>query len=108
MYPPTLPWKVLSSHSAAGVLTPGWPLGEPAPEDGGARTFGVEVFFDSPFESPPVVHLGLTGFDLDQRDSSRLTVKAENITANGFQAVITTWSATRVFSVEFDWLAIGY
>ncbi|MEZ5387784.1 MAG: H-type lectin domain-containing protein [Prosthecobacter sp.] len=107
MHTSSIPWKALSSRIAAGVLTPGWPLGDPAPKTSGARSFSVEVMFDSPFTSPPVVHLGLTGFDLDQRDSSRLTVKAENITANGFQAVITTWASSRVFSVEFDWLAIG-
>lgn len=107
MYPSSLPWKVLSARISAGVLTPGWPLDEPVAISDGARTFCVEVVFDSPFTSPPVVHLGLTGFDIDQRDSSRLTVKAENITVNGFQTIISTWATTRVFSVEMDWLAIG-
>jgi hypothetical protein len=107
MYPAALPWKVLSSRISAGILTPDWPLGESLAISEGARTFCVDVVFDSPFSSPPVVHLGLTGFDIDQRDSARLTVKAENITDYGFQAVISTWAATRVYAVEMDWLAIG-
>ena len=63
--------------------------------------------FATPFLAPPVVQLGLTGFDMDQRDSARLTVKAENITPSGFLATIATWADTRVFAVEFQWLAIG-
>jgi hypothetical protein len=54
-----------------------------------------------------VVQLGLTGFDMDQRESSRITLKAENITESGFQAVISTWASSQVFAVEFNWLAIG-
>ena len=49
----------------------------------------------------------------DRRDvrfahrSGRITLQAENITATGFEAVISTWAGTRVFAVEFNWLAIG-
>lgn len=71
------------------------------------RTFRTAVVFATPFASIPVVQLGLTGFDLDQRDSGRITLQAENITATGFEAVISTWAGTRVFAVEFNWLAIG-
>ncbi len=71
------------------------------------RTFRTAVVFATPFASIPVVQLGLTGFDLDQRDSARITLQAENITATGFEAVISTWAGTRVFAVEFNWLAIG-
>ncbi len=71
------------------------------------RTFRTAVVFATPFASIPVVQLGLTGFNLDQRDSGRITLKAENITATGFEAVVSTWAGTRVFAVEFNWLAIG-
>ncbi len=107
MQPPPLPWKVLSSHVGVGILTEGWNLDACASEEEEVRFFTVEVVFASAFSDTPVVHLGLAGFDLDQRDSSRITLKAENITAQGFQAVIATWAASRVFSVEFNWLAIG-
>ncbi len=102
-----VPWKVLSSNVGVGVLTEGWILDVAYPESLEARQFVVDVLFDSPFAAPPVVHLGLTGFDVDRRESARLSVKAQNITESGFQVVINTWDATRVFSVEFDWLAIG-
>lgn len=103
----TSPWKVLSSQVGVGILTEGWSLDVVDPFHYGARTHLVEVTFDSPFLAPPVVHLGLTGFDVDQRDSARLTLKAENITATGFTASIGTWADSRIFSAEFQWLAIG-
>jgi len=106
MYSNSIPWKVLSSHVGTGILTEGWSLAEPTDSDS-PRTFIVDVYFDSPFYATPVVQLGLTGFDIDQRDSARLSLRAENITLDGFQAIISTWDATRVFSVEFNWLAIG-
>lgn len=102
-----VPWKVLSANVGVGILTEGWTLDVVYPDSMDARHFVGEVVFDSPFAAPPVVHLGLTGFDVDRRASARLSIKAQKITKLGFQAVITTWDATRVFSVEFEWLAIG-
>ena len=107
MHTSPIPWKVLSSHVGVGILTEGWNLDVCATEEESTRYFIVDVIFASAFSDTPVVHLGLSGFDLDQRDSSRVTLKAENITERGFQAVIATWAGTRVFSVEFNWLAIG-
>jgi hypothetical protein len=107
MYSSAVPWQVLSSNVGVGILTPGWTLDVVYPDFAEPRNFVFEVVFDFPFAFVPVVHLGLTGFDMDRRESSRITVKAENVTESGFQAVISTWDASRVFSVEFNWLAIG-
>lgn len=107
MYPSSLPWKVLSSRVAVSVLMEGWSLASLWPDTEEIRTFTVDVVFDSPFLSVPVVQLGLTGFDIDQRDSARLTLKAECITETGFQAILSTWSSTRVYGAEFNWIAIG-
>ena len=102
------PWKSLSASLQLGTLTEGWNLAEP-PADGAedARVFRYTVFFAAPFDAPPVVHLGLTGFDLDQRDSSRLILRATEISTTGFVVEIATWRDTRVYSVEFSWLALG-
>ncbi len=107
MYSASIPWNLLSATHGAGVLTPGWNLADPVTLPEESRFFGVDVAFVSPFASLPVVHLGLTGFDIDQHESARLTVKVGQITESGFQAVISTWSTTRVYAVEFSWLAIG-
>lgn len=102
-----LPWKTLSASLGVGVLTPGWNLAEPPPVGAASRVFSVAVNFASAFAAPPVVQIGLTGFDVDQRDSGRVSLKATKITATGFTAEITTWRDTRVYAVEFGWLAIG-
>ena len=67
----------------------------------------MKVEFEVAFSAPPVVHLGLTGFDMDQRDSSRLSLTVGEVTAEGFVAKIATWEFSRVYGVEFNWLAIG-
>jgi hypothetical protein len=108
MYSSSLPWKVLSSNVSLNVLTEGWNLA--CPEEGAEeeiRQFTVYVGFDAPFFEVPVVQLGLSGFDIDQRDSARLMVKAENITEFGFQATLTTWAGSRVYAAELNWIAIG-
>jgi len=90
------------------VLTEGWNLASPpADSTEDARVFRFSVYFDAPFETPPVVHLGLAGFDLDQRDSNRLSLRVAEITPAGFVVEIATWRETRVYSVEFTWLALG-
>jgi len=108
MYSSSVPWNILSANVGVGVLTDGWNLADAPdfdPED--VRTFTVDVAFATPFMAAPVVHLGLTGFDIDQRDAGRITLKTAFITEFGFQAVISTWSSTRVYAVEFSWVAIG-
>jgi hypothetical protein len=102
------PWKSLSASLQLGVLTEGWNLAEP-PADSAedARVFRFTVFFAAPFDALPVVHLGLTGFDLDQRDSSRLSLRATEIGTASFVVEIGTWRDTRAYSVEFSWLALG-
>ena len=103
-----VPWKVLSSHLGLGVLTDGWCLDAVEYSEGAeSRCFRMEVVFDSPFSSVPVVQLGLTGFDIDQRDTARVSLKTAAITPTGFVVEVWTWANTRVYAVEFNWLAIG-
>jgi hypothetical protein len=102
------PWKSLSASLQLGVLTEGWNLASPATDTSGdARVFRFTVYFAAPFDAPPVVHLGLTGFDFDQRDSNRLALRAVEITPAAFVVEVSTWRETRVYSVEFSWLALG-
>ena len=101
-----LPWSSLASIATAGVLTEGWTLADCAdPET--PRSFTLPVSFASAFAHPPVVQAGLVGFDLDQRQSGRLSTRVANITPSGFDLVFTTWDDTRVYAVEVSWLAVG-
>lgn len=108
MHDSHLPWKVLSATLGLGVLTEGWNLAD-LPVDGsnGSRVFTANVSFASAFAFAPVVHLGITGFDMDQCASGRVSVKAVEITAAGFTVEVTTWRDSCVYAVELDWLAIG-
>lgn len=98
------PWNLLSATVGVGLTTEGWNLAEGADEP---RIFVVEVTFSAPFNAVPVIQVGLTGFDMDQRDSGRIRLKTTDITPSGFKVEISTWLDTRVYAVEFSWLAIG-
>jgi len=101
-------WKSLSATVNVGTLTDDWTLATPGAEDLDLpRVFRFKVFFSAPFEASPIVHLGLTGFDIDQRDTSRIKLTATEINETGFVAEIETWRETRVYSVGFSWLALG-
>jgi hypothetical protein len=107
MHPIPTPWTILSATHGVGILTPGWTLDAPVHDPEIARSFSVSIPFATSFTAPPVVHLGLTGFDLDQNTSGRISLIATDITPQGFTAVIRSWSNTQVYAVEFQWLAIG-
>ena len=102
------PWKSLSASVQLGTVTEGWNLATP-PAAGSLepRVFRFTVYFGTPFASAPVVHLGLTGFDFDQRHSNRVTLTPVDITNESFVAEVATWRDTRVYSVAFSWLALG-
>lgn len=103
-----VPWKTASSVLCAGVNSEGWNLAEvPAGELDVPRTYTTDVSFSEPFYSVPVVHAGLTGFDIDQRDSARVSVAVTQVTESGFTLGVTTWRETRVYGIEASWLAIG-
>jgi hypothetical protein len=107
MNPDYTPWKILSATAYAGVLTNGWNLADPPESPESCRQFTLSVPFASPFAAPPVVHAGLSGFDLDQGSSSRLSVAVTSIDASGFDIVLTTWRDSLVYSAEISWLAVG-
>ncbi|BCX48066.1 hypothetical protein HAHE_19740 [Haloferula helveola] len=101
------PWNILSAHVAADVTSDDWNLAEPPDEPDSPRSYWIDVAFATAFSAPPVVHLGLTGFDSDQRDSTRISIRPVEITASGFRVEVSTWSVTRLYGVEVSWLAIG-
>ena len=101
-----LPLSICSSVAKLGRDDEGFLLHLPDGAEG-ERSFRVRVDFVNPFAAPPLVHVGLSGFDIDNWDTARLRVQAEAISATGFDLVLTTWRMTRVYSAETSWLAIG-
>lgn len=107
MNPDYLPWNVLAAEVTVGIGSDDWCLDTVSEEDAPDRTHDVEVSFSTPFAAPPVVHLGLTGFDLEQWSSSRLTLSVVTVSESGFTARLTTWRSSRVYRATFQWLAVG-
>jgi hypothetical protein len=102
---PVVPFSFLSGRETLGVDTDGWSLDNP--EDGFARTVRTRVLFNRAFSATPLVHLGLSGFDIGNNDSARLHTHVEELDAQGFDIVVSTWLYTRVWKVEVSWLAVG-
>jgi hypothetical protein len=103
-----MPIKMSSSIVTYNQFTPGWTLAEldeHAMEQ--ARRFVTRISFDSAFSYVPLVHVGVTGFDVDHSDSARLSVRAEAIDEAGFDVVILTWQHSRIYQVDISWLALG-
>lgn len=63
--------------------------------------------FSEPFQSIPVVTIGISMWDIDHKTNSRVDISADNITATGFEIVFRTWADTRIARIRADWMAIG-
>ncbi len=100
------PLSFLSGVEYLGNAQEGWTLDH---ESGftADRFFRAQVLFERPFKNVPVVHLGVTGFDISSHDAARLTTSVANISPQGFEIVLSTWLNTRIWRVNFSWLAIG-
>jgi hypothetical protein len=75
--------------------------------DGSERSYRQYVAFQRPFRNPPLVHLGIAGFDISNQDAARLTASVANVTHEGFEIVLATWLHTRLWRVDVSWLALG-
>lgn len=76
-------------------------------EGDGLRWVETHFEFDAPFSHPPLVSVGLTGMDSSQSENQRFHLRAGNITAEGFSAILTTWENTRIARAAIGWTAIG-
>lgn len=83
-------------------------------EDGGEMWTGKgprerrkKVDFSEKFRSQPVVHVGLSLYDIDSGANIRADVKAEKVSPSGFELVFRTWGDTRVARVRINWVAFG-
>ncbi|MFC3571601.1 H-type lectin domain-containing protein [Paracoccus sp. TOH] len=73
----------------------------------GARVEVQRVRFDESFAEPPVVHVGLSMWDVDRNANQRADIQAAHITTDGFELQFRTWGDTRVARVRASWMAIG-
>lgn len=72
----------------------------------GERTAIESISFKQEQSKPPIVHVSLSGLNTDSDFNSRIEVKAENISKNGFDIVMRTWGPSNVHFVKVNWLAL--
>jgi hypothetical protein len=75
----------------------------------GERVFTQTVAFEKGFQSPPKVHLSLSGYEAreDLAGVVRVRVSATKITKTGFSLQVKTWGDGSVNSVWGTWMAVG-
>jgi hypothetical protein len=73
----------------------------------GERESRHAVNFTEPFLEPPSVMVSASMWDIDHKHNARMDLRAERITANGFELVFRTWQDSRVARVRADWIALG-
>lgn len=73
----------------------------------GPRELRQPVKFSEHFSDPPVIHISLSMWDMDQKTNQRADISAEDVLKTGFTIVFKTWGDTRVARVRADWLALG-
>jgi hypothetical protein len=103
-----LPLSFVAGAARFDDSLPGWGLLERSEDVGAIRTFTGRVTFERSFDSPPVVQIGITGFDIDNGDNARLNVGITAVDGNGFDVELRTWYNSRLWSVDLNWIAIGH
>jgi hypothetical protein len=103
---PVLPLRLAAGVTRLAHSDPGWTLLDPG--NYGARSHTATVRFDRPFTQAPVVHAGLSGFDIENGDAARVKLRVSAVRADGFDLVVETWFETRIWAIDVSWLAIGH
>ena len=73
----------------------------------GTRERRQVMKFREAFKSAPIVHIGLSMWDIDNDSNARADVTVEHITEKSFDVVFRTWGDTRVARSRVRWMAIG-
>lgn len=73
----------------------------------GPRLNRVAVAFSEAYPRPPHVQVTVSMLDISNTSNARFDVKAENISAKGFEIVFRTWSDTRIARARVAWTAMG-
>ncbi|WP_437985494.1 H-type lectin domain-containing protein [Sorangium sp. So ce117] len=100
------PLQMLAGTNHFGKAQPHWNLLGP-PSEGIDREFSARVEFEREFNSPPVVHIGIAGLDVEGSDAVRVRVCARHIDRAGFTVLLSTWFGSQVHGVDVNWIALG-
>jgi hypothetical protein len=77
--------------------------------NGGWRKIAVQVNFDEPFKTRPIVMVALKRFDLGDFSSNihRIGVGVENVSTKGFQLYFETWHQSLIYEAVVAWIAVS-
>jgi len=100
-----VPVSMLSAVAVLDHTLDGWTLLDVP--DTQPRKCQLDVRFEQPFASMPIVHLGIVGLDVSNSDNLRVRVQPRDITTTGFTIEAETWFNTQIWMVSVSWLAIG-
>lgn len=73
----------------------------------GPRALRHSVSFSGAFLAPPSVQVSLSMWDISNAATTRMDIRAEDITENGFTIVFRTWGDTKIARARAAWRAIG-
>ncbi|SLN66382.1 H-type lectin domain protein [Roseisalinus antarcticus] len=73
----------------------------------GPRQIASDQVFSEAFRAPPSVMVSVSMWDIAAGSNARADVRAEEVTAAGFQIIFSTWGDTRVARIRVGWMAIG-
>lgn len=73
----------------------------------GPREVRRRVDYGLTFIEAPVVHVGLSMWDVSNQANVRVQLTAEEVEDTGFTASFRTWSDSRLARVAISWLAVG-
>lgn len=73
----------------------------------GPRALRRKIKFSEKYRTPPIVHISLSMWDMDQKTNMRADISTEDITESGFTILFQTWGDTRIARVRANWFAIG-
>ena len=73
----------------------------------GPRERRQGVTFSEPFAAVPMVQVGISMWDMNGDTNQRADLRAEAITARGFDLVFRTWGDSRIARIRADWIAFG-
>ena len=65
-----------------------------------------KVSFNTPYEKPPMVSLGIDLFDESSDAYLRIHTDIENLTKDGFTVRCGTWADTYIFKIRVRWVSV--
>lgn len=73
----------------------------------GERQSRYKVKFLTALPKAPTVAIWLNRIDASLFPTTRLDVRAENVTTDGFDVVFETWADSHVYGLGATWIAVG-